>query len=121
MSKATDIEKYSPCYYGLYSTTVGYDIVGGDFMENVDSYAVRDAREAADNSGDQTDGNLSSDTAETEGGSPINEIKSDGSDKKAWTFVWIAAVSASVLIIAAVAIRIKTVGTRKKHRRRKNR
>ena len=40
---ATDIEAFSPCYYGLYSTSVGYDTVGGDLMENVVPYAERNA------------------------------------------------------------------------------
>ena len=41
VTKATDIKKYSPCRYGLYDTTVGADIVGGDFFENVVSYEER--------------------------------------------------------------------------------
>ncbi len=39
--KATDIKKYSPCKYGLYYTGVGVDQVGGDFFENVPTYAAR--------------------------------------------------------------------------------
>lgn len=39
--KATDINKYSPCYYGLYDTKVGEDIIGGDFFENVMTYEER--------------------------------------------------------------------------------
>ena len=38
---AADIEKYSPCAYGLYRSTVGPDVLKNDLMENVDSYAVR--------------------------------------------------------------------------------
>ena len=45
VKKATDIQTYSPCYYGLYYTSVGADVVGGDFMENVKSYEVRHAEE----------------------------------------------------------------------------
>ena len=41
VSRATDIKTYSPCYYGLYSSSVGYDTAGGDFMENVIPYAER--------------------------------------------------------------------------------
>ena len=40
---ATQITTYSPLYYGLYRTTVGYDTVGGDFFENVMTYAERNA------------------------------------------------------------------------------
>ena len=42
---ATDIEAFSPCYYGLYSTSVGYDVVGGDLMENVVPYAERNTED----------------------------------------------------------------------------
>lgn len=41
VKKATDIRSYSPCNYGLYYTTVGNDVVGGDFFENVVSYEER--------------------------------------------------------------------------------
>lgn len=39
--KAADINSYSPCLYGLYDTQVGPDQVGGDFFENVQTYAQR--------------------------------------------------------------------------------
>ena len=41
VKKATDIRSYSPCNYGLYYTTVGADVVGGDFFENVVTYEER--------------------------------------------------------------------------------
>ena len=43
ITKATDIRKYSPCLYGLYYTDVGADVEGGDFFENVMTYAEREA------------------------------------------------------------------------------
>lgn len=42
VKKATDIKNYSPCYYGLYETKVGGDNVGGDFFENVQTYAEQE-------------------------------------------------------------------------------
>lgn len=39
--KAADIKSYSPCRYGLYDTQVGPDVEGGDFFENVVTYAQR--------------------------------------------------------------------------------
>ena len=42
VKKAVDIKTYSPCRYGLYHTTVGLDAAGGDFFENVKTYAVRE-------------------------------------------------------------------------------
>ncbi len=42
ITKAAQIQTYSPCQYGLYDTLVGVDEVGGDFMENVATYAQRE-------------------------------------------------------------------------------
>lgn len=39
VTKASQITKYSPCEFGLYDSKVGADTVGGDFMENITSYA----------------------------------------------------------------------------------
>ena len=46
IQRAADIRSYSPCLYGLYDTQVGPDLVGGDFFENVESYAQRAQAEA---------------------------------------------------------------------------
>ncbi len=43
ITKATDIVKYSPCLYGLYYSSVGLDIKGGDFFENIVTYEEREA------------------------------------------------------------------------------
>lgn len=45
ITKATEIATYSPCNYGLYYTSVGPDVEGGDFFENVVTYAEREAAE----------------------------------------------------------------------------
>ena len=42
IQKASQIKTYSPCAYGLYDTIVGADKQGGDFMENVATYAQRE-------------------------------------------------------------------------------
>ncbi len=39
IQKASDIEKYSPCQYGLYRTTVGQDELKNDFMEHITPYS----------------------------------------------------------------------------------
>ena len=52
--KAADIPEYSPCWYGLYRSTVGEDVQGNDFFENLTSYeedgkmeqALKEAEEA---------------------------------------------------------------------------
>jgi len=46
IKKAADIKTYSPCLYGLYASTVGADAAGGDFFENVTTYAQRAEAEA---------------------------------------------------------------------------
>lgn len=38
-SKATEIEKHSPIYYGLYRSTVGADVEKNDFFENLTTHA----------------------------------------------------------------------------------
>ena len=52
--KATDIKQYSPCWYGLYRSTVGEDVQKQDLFENLTSYeedakmeqALKEAEEA---------------------------------------------------------------------------
>lgn len=48
ITKATQVRGYSPCRYGLYNTKVGPDVAGGDFFENVETYAQRAARAEAE-------------------------------------------------------------------------
>lgn len=35
---AAEVEKYNPCLYGLYRTTVGADTENGDFFQNLEIY-----------------------------------------------------------------------------------
>lgn len=42
ITKATEIEKYNPCLFGLYRTTVGADVEKNDFMENIVTYAEQE-------------------------------------------------------------------------------
>lgn len=42
VKQACDIKKYSPCLYGLYSSKVGDDLTGGDFLEHVMTYEERE-------------------------------------------------------------------------------
>lgn len=43
---ATQVQKYSPCNYGLYRSTVGEDIQKNDFFENLTSYAQQEEQAA---------------------------------------------------------------------------
>lgn len=40
ITKATQIEEYSPCEYGLVHSSVGPDVKGGDFFENIEGYEL---------------------------------------------------------------------------------
>ena len=46
ITKASQIETYNPCNYGLYRSTVGEDVQKNDFMENIVSYAEQERLEA---------------------------------------------------------------------------
>ena len=48
IQKAAQIKTYSPCQFGLYQTAVGQDSVGGDFMENIKTYAQREQEAKAE-------------------------------------------------------------------------
>lgn len=39
ITKAAQITTYNPCYFGLYRTTVGNDVLKNDFLENITTYA----------------------------------------------------------------------------------
>ena len=40
-NRASEVEKYSPCQYGLYQTTVGEDTGQGDFFEHLEEYRTK--------------------------------------------------------------------------------
>ncbi len=48
VDKASEIEDYSPCLFGLYRTTVGEDSGANDFLENIELYSVQQEREEED-------------------------------------------------------------------------
>ncbi len=45
VTSATQIEKYSPCQFGLYRSTVGEDVNKNDFLENIVTYAEQERLE----------------------------------------------------------------------------
>lgn len=47
-TKASQIKTYSPCEFGLYYSSVGMDVVGGDFLENVVSHEDKVRNEVKD-------------------------------------------------------------------------
>lgn len=44
IAKATQINTYNPCYFGLYRSTVGEDVLKNDFLENITTYAQQEAQ-----------------------------------------------------------------------------
>ena len=42
ITKATQIKRYNPCRFGLYSTTVGEDVEKNDFLENITTYSEQE-------------------------------------------------------------------------------
>ncbi len=50
ITKASEIEYYSPCLYGLYRSTVGPDIEKNDFFENLITYEEAEAAQNRQNS-----------------------------------------------------------------------
>ena len=46
ITKASQIATYNPSYFGLYRSTVGADVNGNDFMENIVPYAELERQEA---------------------------------------------------------------------------
>lgn len=46
ITKASQIEKYNPCEFGLYHSTVGEDVQKNDFFENITTYAEQERLEA---------------------------------------------------------------------------
>ncbi len=45
ITKATQIDTYNPCNFGLYRTTVGPDVEKNDFLENLTTYAEQERLE----------------------------------------------------------------------------
>lgn len=45
ITKATEIETYNPCQFGLYRSTVGEDVEKNDFLENITTYAEQERLE----------------------------------------------------------------------------
>lgn len=45
ITKATEIELYNPCKFGLYRTTIGEDVLKNDFLENIITYEEQERLE----------------------------------------------------------------------------
>ena len=47
ITKATQINTYNPCHFGLYRSTVGPDVDKNDFLENITTHAQQEMDQAA--------------------------------------------------------------------------
>ncbi|MBP3378661.1 MAG: PIG-L family deacetylase [Clostridia bacterium] len=129
ITKATEITTYSPIYYGLYRTTVGYDVVGGDFFENVKTYSVREAEalipetEAPETVLVETDAPSETEEIPIETDSPSDDIdKNDPnlrpSDKNAVNPIIIVAVAAILMVVILIIsiVMLKMPGKKRRYR-----
>lgn len=128
ITQASEIKTYSPCYYGLYATSVGYDTAGGDFMENVVSYAERHAEsqepenpgdigggEGPENSGNPDDGAEPSGAVSGNDGSDVtNEPDGAGASPMADNELIIGIAVAAALAAAAVMVCVNVACRRRK-------
>lgn len=125
ITSASQITTYSPLYYGLYRTTVGYDVIGGDFFENVKTYDVR-SEEAQAPETDAPETNLPEDNIVPESSVPVSETETpddndhvDNIDEKSGGIqpvtIVIAAVALMMIILIVSTIMLKTPN--KKRRR----
>lgn len=109
IKKATDIQTYSPCNYGLYYTSVGNDVVGGDFMENVKSYEVRHAEEQERLEQERLEQErLEQERLEQER-LEQEKIQKENADKTKMLFA-MAGIAIALVVVVIVVIRIKKRG-----------
>ena len=105
ITKASQIEKYSPCEYGLFYTTVGIDTIGGDFMENVISHSELEAQQ---NKPDQP---VMEEITETESYEQQPQPTENGTGyKNAIVFLAVFAIGVSVALIIALLVRRAKIG-----------
>lgn len=105
ITKASQIEKYSPCEYGLFYTTVGIDTIGGDFMENVISHSELEAQQ---NKPDQP---VMEEITETESYEQQPQPTENGTGyKNAIVFLVVFAIGVSVALIIALLVRRAKIG-----------
>lgn len=103
---AAQINVYSPCLYGLYQTSVGYDQGGSDFFENIETYTQKES-EALTESVTQIPANEKMETEKR----TVTELHSESAQtflvqgqKDTMKIVLVAAVSGAVLLILFSAL-----------------
>ena len=109
ITKASQIATYSPCRYGLYRTTVGPDVEGGDMFENI-SRSYAEIREEA--ARQEEEARLEEIRRQEEAARAAEEARLEEESRRAGPesleetapVVVAAGVSAAVAVIAAAAL-----------------
>lgn len=125
ITKASQIKTYNPCEFGLYRSEVGEDVTGGDFFENVKTYAQIEEEERieAEKQEAEKDKETTAPEPETEK-APETEAETE----KVKEELKIPSVPTPVVVAAAVILLAVVIGgvaavctTASRKRRRKNR
>ena len=108
ITKAAQINEYSPCRYGLWRSTVGAD-TKADFFDNITLYSVQEELEAQKTETENTD---SAAPAQSTDLSPVQNGGTDGPERRggipaAYIAVGAAAVAALAVLIAILVRRRK--------------
>ena len=107
--RAADITTYSPCRYGLFDTQVGPDVTGGDFFENVETYAQRAEAERlaaeqaeAERLAREEAERLAAEQAEAERQAALQAQQEAQAQRR----LWIAAGCAAAVVCGIVLVRL---------------
>lgn len=105
ITKASQIEKYSPCEYGLFYTTVGVDVAGGDFMENVITHSELEAQQS------KPDEPVTEESTKTESYEQQPQTIENGRYyKNAIIFIAVFAIGVSIALIIVLCVRRVKIG-----------
>lgn len=128
--KATDIDTYSPCKFGLYRTTVGEDVAKNDMLENITPWAEiiaqeeaerlakeEEERKKAEEEAKQNEQNQSSQNSVDE--NQANTGKETNSGVKKWLKIVIIAVIAIVCMMLIIVIGVINANRRARRRRKR--
>jgi hypothetical protein len=123
ITKASQITDASPCYFGLYRSTVGADVLGGDFFENLKSYRTQ-REEAKEDKETDTGSEIVSPIESGNRTDPSNPPNNDqGKDENIPPLLAIFLIAVVAFLILGVHIsvsrQIQTTNQTKKHSRRK--
>ena len=120
ITRADQIETYSPCLYGLYRTTVGPDVEKNDFFENLTTYAEQEQQaQATQPTEPETIPESSQASAETPTGTQTETVPAEqptqGTTAKG---KWIAACIVGISLLLIGALSLSSIRWERRQRRR---